>query len=169
VTDTKPGMEGHNRHVYGPRPVAVLLPRLTRAAFRRHSPGSAQLIADWAAVVGPALAQVTMPRRVAAGTLTLACSGPVAIELQHYGPELMTRINAYLGTEAVRQLRFVQTGTAAAASAPPSAPKPSAAAMKRVERAVADLPPGPLRDALAALGRSVVAAPSRSTTTRTST
>ncbi len=162
-------MEGGQRHVYGPRPVAALLLSLTRPAFRRYSSGSAQLMADWAAIVGPALASVTTPRRLTASTLTLACSGPVAIELQHYAPELMARINAHLGTETVRQLRFLQTGVAATAPEPPAAPQPSAAVVKQAERAVADLPPGPLRDALVALGRAVLTPPSRSTATRIST
>ena len=102
-------MDSDERHVYGPRPVGALMPRLTRAAFRRRAPATAQVLADWAAIVGPAIAAVTTPRRLAAGTLTIACAGPIAMELQHLSGEVIARINAHLGSQAVATLRFVQT------------------------------------------------------------
>src|SRR5260370_23329422 len=83
MADTKRDMQGAGepgkqhappadvRHIYGPRPVGALVPRLVRAAFRKRSPATAQVIADWEAIVGPMLAEVTTPRRLAAGTLTL--------------------------------------------------------------------------------------------------
>jgi hypothetical protein len=110
---------------------------------------------DWQAIVGPALVAVTQPRRLAAGTLTLACSGPIALELQHLAPELISRINGYLGRQAVQALRFVQTEPArVAAMAQKPVVNPEAA--KSAAAAVADLPEGPLRDALSALGRAVL-------------
>src|SRR5690242_15088320 len=92
------------RHVYGPRPLGALVPGLVRAAFRKRSPATAQLIADWEAIVGPLLADVATPRRLAAGTLTLACAGPVALELQHLAPALIERINTQLGRAVVERL-----------------------------------------------------------------
>ena len=165
MADTKPDMQGASepgkqnappaeaRHIYGPRPVGALVPRLVRAAFRKRSPATAQVIADWEAIVGPMLAEVTTPRRLAAGTLTLACAGPVALELQHLAPALIERINAQLGRTVVERLRFVQDPRP-----PPPAPRPvPPAANAAAERAVARLPEGPLRDALLALGRAVLA------------
>ena len=102
-------MNSDERFVYGPRPVGALMPRLTRAAFRRRSPATAQVMADWPAIVGPAIATVTTPRRLAAGSLTIACAGPIAMELQHLAGEVIARINAHLGSQAVATLRFVQT------------------------------------------------------------
>jgi hypothetical protein len=101
------------------------------------------------------LAAVSTPRRLAAGTLTIACSGPVAMELQHYATEVISRINTHLGGTTVRTLRFVQTA-AAAPRAPDAAPSPPAVA-EAAESAVAALPEGELRAALAALGRAVLA------------
>jgi len=152
--DTTGGMTMAPRHVYGPRPVSALLPALTHAAFRRRSPAAAQILADWPSIIGPALAAVTTPRRLVAGTLTLACTGPIATELQHLATELIARINGYLGTPTVLALRFVQTA-APPAPAPP-APRITAAASQAAEAAVAGLPGGELRDALAALGRAVL-------------
>ncbi len=139
------------RHVYGPRPLGAVMPRLVRAAFRKRSPATAQVIADWETIVGPRLAAEVAPRRLAAGTLTLACAGPVALELQHLAPALMERINAQLGRAVVQRLRFVQDP--ARRPPPPSRPPANLAA---AERAVAGLPEGPVRDALLALGRAVL-------------
>jgi hypothetical protein len=143
------------RHVYGPRPVAALVPAIVRPAFRRRAPATAQVLADWEAIVGPAVAAVTTPRRLSAGTLTIACSGPVAMELQHLSAALINRINAHLGEIAVRQLRFVQNAVPTPVSLPLPPPGPDIAAAAK--RAVADLPEGGLRDALEALGRAVLA------------
>lgn len=136
-----------------PMPLGNLLPRLTRPAFRKRSPAGAQVMADWAQMVGPALAAVTSPLRLTAGTLTLACAGPVAMELQHLAPELIARINAHLGRVAVERLRFVQASPPAAArAAPPPVDKPLPAQVKSHLDA---LPEGELRDALEKLARGV--------------
>ena len=94
--------------------------------------------------------------RFRAGTLTIACAGPVAMELQHYATELISRINTHLGATAVRSLRFVQTTTVAPRPPPPAPPVPAWVAAA-AETAVAALPEGELRAALAALGRAVLA------------
>ena len=67
------------RFLGGPRPVGALVPALTRPAFKRKSPAGAMIMADWPALVGPAIAAVTQPLRLTQGTLTLACAGPVAM------------------------------------------------------------------------------------------
>ncbi len=136
-------------------PVALgsLIPSLTRPAFRRKSPAGAQLLADWAQVVGPALAAVTSPLRLTAGTLTLACAGPVAMELQHLAPELIGRINGHLGRVTVERLRFVQQTPARARPAAP--PRPAAPLPGAVQDRLAALPEGELRQALENLARGV--------------
>lgn len=113
-------------------------------------------MADWAGIVGPLLASVSAPRRLVAGILTIACSGPVAIELQHYAGELIERINIHLGSPTVRALRFVQT--ALPTPRPAALPaRTSPAVVAASEAAVSALPEGDLREALAALGRAVLA------------
>jgi hypothetical protein len=154
-------MNSDERFVYGPRPVGALMPRLTRAVFRRRSPATAQVMADWPAIVGPAIAAVTTPRRLAAGTLTIACAGPIAMELQHLAGEVIARINGHLGSQAVTALRFVQTPELLAPLAPlPQVPDP--AKIAAVDAAVGALPEGELRGALAALGRAMLMSPNRS-------
>jgi hypothetical protein len=165
VKDTADRMASERRHVYGPRPVAALLPSLTRAAFRRRAPGTAQVVADWGNIVGPALAAVTLPRRLARGTLTIACSGPIAMELQHLSGELIARINTALGAGVVTALRFVQIAPESHLVAPQPR-KPSPQSRARAESAVESLPPGDLRDALTALGRAVFGASEARPSTR---
>lgn len=144
------------RHFAGPQPVGALLPRITRPAFRRRAPAAAQLMADWEAIVGPALAAQTQPRRLAAGTLTVGCAGPVALELGHLATELAGRINAHLGATVVQRLRFVQDLVATPPAPPPAPPAPPPQLVALAEATLAPIPEGPLRDALAALGRAVL-------------
>jgi hypothetical protein len=154
--DTQAGIATKERHVYGPRPVSVLVPALTRAAFRRRAPGAAQVIADWDAIVGPALSNTTTPRRLSGGTLTIACGGPIAMELQHMAGELISRINTHLGVQLVKTLRFEQTMVHPPAVAPPRPVDPAIA--RQVDEAVASVPEETLRTALASLGRAVLSA-----------
>ncbi|HEY2616640.1 MAG TPA: DUF721 domain-containing protein [Acetobacteraceae bacterium] len=154
-------MNSDERHVYGPRPVGALMPRLTRAAFRRRSPATAQVMADWSAIVGPAIAAVTTPRRLSAGTLTIACAGPIAMELQHLAGEVIARINAHLGSRTVTGLRFVQTPELLAPLAALPLP-PDPAKLAAVDAAVDSLPEGELRSALATLGRAMLSSPNQS-------
>jgi hypothetical protein len=142
-----------SRHVYGPRPLGALLPPLTRPAFRKRSPAGAMLMADWATVVGPQLAAVTAPRRLSAGTLTLACAGPVALELAHLAPQLIGRINGQLGRVAVERLRFVQQPGGGPAT--PRRTATPAVLPATVAAAVAAIPGEELRAALAKLARGV--------------
>ena len=154
-------MNGDGRHVYGPRPVGALVSRLTRAAFRRRAPATAQVIADWTAIMGPAIAAVTTPRRLSAGTLTISCAGPIAMELQHLCGEVMARINTHLGSNTVKALRFVQTHEPMKPTAAlPRQPDP--AKLAAVEAALEDLPEGDLRAALASLGRAMATQYNRS-------
>lgn len=139
------------RHVYGPRPVGALIPAVTRPAFRRRNPATAQVLSDWEAIVGPTLAATSTPRRLSGGALTLACMGPAALELQHMSEALVARINAHFGQTVVERIRFVQVAPPPARPAPkPRPPRPAR------EPVLTDVPPGPLHDALMALGRAVL-------------
>lgn len=137
------------RHVYGPRPVGALVPALTRPAFRKRAPGGAQVMADWAEIVGPELSRTTVPRRISGSTLTLACTGPVALELQHLSEEVLARVNSHMGRIVVRRLRFIQDPAPLPAPAPSAPPRD----MPRIE--LPGIPPGPLHDALLALGQRI--------------
>ena len=138
-----------------------MIPALTREAFRKRSPAAAQLIADWPIIVGPELARSTAPKRLVRGVLTIGCAGPVAMELQYLAAELMNRINAHLGASVVTQLKFIQVSMNFPALRAPATVAPAIVAA--AEAAVAHLPDGDLRTALAALGRAVLAGKDGST------
>jgi hypothetical protein len=146
--------EEQKRFLGGPRPLGALVPRLTRPAYKRKSPAGAMIMADWAEIAGPAIAGVSQPLRLTQGTLTLACSGPVAMELQHLAPQLASRINAALGRVAVERFRFVQQAPTGA-SLPKRRPAAPESLPERVESALAGIESPELRAALERLGRGV--------------
>lgn len=155
MASAAPAGKEAERYPYGSRPIAALLPRLTGPAFRRRSPLASRLAADWETIVGPAIAAVTAPLRCRAGVLTIACSGPLALELQHLAPKLIERINIHFGQAIAARLAFRQMpppqGGAPPAEAPPS-PDAEAALAARL----AGLEEGPLREAFASLGRAML-------------
>ncbi len=142
-----PAEAGWERRAYVARGLSELVPGLTRAAYKKRSPAGALLLSDWAAIVGPRLARETEPRRLSGTTLTLACSGPMALELQHVCGTLIERINAHAGRVVVERVRFVQ----APVSAPGVPVRRRVVAAERVE-GVED---GPLNDALARLRAAI--------------
>ncbi|MDR3534293.1 MAG: DUF721 domain-containing protein [Rhodopila sp.] len=158
--DTHKGMAGQARFVYGPRALGSLLPDVTRQTYRKHNSASAHIVADWEIIVGPKVASMTVPRRLDRGVLTIACAGPVAMELHYVGVEMINRINTHLGGQPVHSLKFTQAGMPR--KPPPIHPSPPEAILE-AEAAVADLPDGELKSALAALGRVVIGRSKHST------
>jgi hypothetical protein len=126
---------------------------LTRPVLRRLHPGAAQVMAEWENLVGPGLASRTTPRALDRGTLTIACAGPVAMELTMLAPQVMARINAGLGRVAVTKLRFLQAKTAA--PPPPKLPATPVALPAPMAAKLDSMPEGPLREALAKLAQGV--------------
>jgi hypothetical protein len=151
--DMPNGMAGPARFVYGPRPLGNLVPSITRQTFRKHNPASAQIVADWDIIVGPKVAAMTVPRRLDRGVLTIACAGPAAMDLHYMAIEVINRINTHLGGQPVHTLKFTQAGMPR--KPPPTRPSPPEA-VHEAQEAVAGLPDGELKDALAALGRVVI-------------
>ncbi len=138
------------RRAYVARGLSELVPGLTRAAYKKRSPAGALLMSEWAAIVGPRLALETEPRRLSGTQLTIACSGPMAMELQHLSGTLIERINTHAGRRLVDRLRFVQDTVS-----PPTAPVPRRQVAPQPVGGIAD---GPLNDAL---GRLLAAIRSR--------
>ena len=158
--DTRTGMTGQPRFVYGPRALASLVPDVARPVFRKHNPASAQVLADWEIIVGPKMASMTVPRRLDRGVLTISCAGPAAMDLHYMGVEVINRINTHLGGQPVHSLKFTQAGMPRKALPPPPLPPE---AILEADAAVAGLPDGDLKSALAALGRVVIGRSKHST------
>jgi len=143
-----------DKRSYGMRPLAALVPQIARPVFQKRAPASAQLLADWDEIVGPELAKVSYAKRFAAGTLTIACTGVVALELQHRVELLRARINGALGRVLVDRIKFVQEAPRTEQRA---APRP---ARQSAVPTIVGIPEGPLRDALEALGKALSSAKS---------
>jgi hypothetical protein len=138
------------RRSFAPRGIAALLAPVLRPAFRKRAPAAAQLLADWPMLAGPQLAARAAPVKFAAGTLTLACSGPVAMELQLSAPAIIQRLNLGLGSAMVERLRFMRQTPALAGAVP-------GLARRQFERVAPpeNLPDGALGEALAKLYQGV--------------
>jgi hypothetical protein len=133
---------------YAPRGISAVLAPVLRPAFRKRAPAAAQLLADWPALAGPELAARAAPIKFAAGTLTLACTGPTAMELQLNAQTVINRLNLGLGNAMVERLRFVQQA--------PNIPATTERAPSRAPLAPpADLPAGELGEALARLYQGI--------------
>jgi hypothetical protein len=145
------------------RPIAVELPKLVGKPLGRRGFGEGGLIAEWPAVVGGEIARQSAPLKLSfprgerrGGTLTLRVIGAFAIELQHLAPQLIERINNYLGYAAVTRLKLEQGRL-------PRRRKPGllqpAPLVPKEEAALATTLTGigdtGLREALDALGRAV--------------
>jgi hypothetical protein len=133
---------------YAPRGIAALLAPVVRPAFRKRAPAAAHLLADWDSLAGPQLAALAAPIKFAGGTLTLACTGPAAMELQHLAPQIIARLNQAVGQAMVERLRFIQQAPSITPSKPiatPGKPLPPPD----------NLPQGPLGEALARLYQGI--------------
>lgn len=159
-----------NRGGFGLRALGETVAALTRPIIGRRGIARGALIADWATIVGERLAASSQPERIAyaakrssEGTLHLrVASGGLAMELQHFEPVLIERINAYFGYPAVARVKLIQgpLPLPAGGKPPPVPPPPrvlGAAEQAALEAQLADIADPELRQALAGLGCAVLA------------
>ena len=138
---------------------------LIKQLDERFGAGPETLQARWREIVGENLAartepvKLSRPRNGAGGVLELKVDGPAATLIQHQAPELLMRVNLFLGAGSVERLRVVQgvVKRAQAAQARRRRVQPLDAGLEAelvasVERA----PEGPLKAALIRLGREVL-------------
>jgi hypothetical protein len=147
--------------------IAAQVPRMTREALKRRGTAFATLVAEWPNIVGPEIASYCLPEKLSApppppkgvdaprqaGTLSLRVGSGMAMELQHLAPQLMERINSFVGYRAVERLRFVQgplPGTAEPPAPPPPPLTPDEAA--RLDSLVESVADPDLRQSLRRLG-----------------
>jgi hypothetical protein len=145
------------------RPIAAELMPLIGKPMGRRGFAEGGLIAHWPAVVGEEIARATAPLKISfprgerrEGTLTLRVAGAHATEIQHLVPQILERINGYLGYGAIARLKLEQGRL----------PKPRPPAMREtgplrpeeqaaLDAAVTRIGDPELRRALDALGRAV--------------
>jgi len=145
------------------RAVGQELPRVAGRALGKRGLGEAHLLSDWASVVGTELAAETLPVKLAFppgerrnGTLRLRVTSAAALAVQHREPQIIERINGFLGYPAVQRLALVQgplPGDAPARPAPPRPLTPEEA--RRLDGRLAQVPDSGLKSALHRLGAAI--------------
>lgn len=143
------------------RGLAAILPKVTRHALGRQGLAEAGLIADWPEIIGPRLADCCLPIKLSfppgervGGTLAVRVMGAMALELQHYEPQVLERVNTYFGYRAVSRLRILQ-GTVPRQTSSTPGHAPTIAADPIVLSLTNDVADDRLRAALAAFGTAL--------------
>lgn len=133
-----------------------------------------EVVARWAAIVGPEIAAVAAPVKLQAprakssdpdaaperATLTLRVEGAFALEIQHRSHEIIERVNAHLGWPCVGQIKIRQGAVVPANARPARRAPPAATEAERVaaRAAAASVDDPELAEALARLGEAALAA-----------
>jgi hypothetical protein len=148
-----------------PPPAGRALGKLVRELDGRFGQGASALAARWREVVGEDIARRTEPVKLVKGrnggpsSLEIRVAGPSAAIIQHKAHEILARVNLFLGAEAVQKLRIVQGPLHRTETAPPPRRRATpldAAAEAKLAAELDGAPDGKLKDALLALGRSVL-------------
>ena len=134
-----------------PRAIAATLPKITKATLQKHGRAYGTIVAEWTAIVGASVAESSLPEKLAGGVLTVRVAGGAAMELQHRMPQVLERINSYIGSQAVQRLRLIQAPVARRGRRPlPPAEPPE---NPRIESEVSGVADPELRRRLSRFGR----------------
>jgi hypothetical protein len=147
-----------------PRPLSDLLRRTLNDAFAKQGFASTELVTRWPEIVGADIAahsepeKIQWPRPVGGtmpepGTLMLRVEGPTAVEVQHLSRVILERVNAFLGWQAVGELRLRQAPLTRRTRAKPAPPDREEEA--RIAATLSEIVDDDLRAALARLGAAV--------------
>ena len=156
------------RPQHRPPPVAGRgLRRLLKDLDDKFGQGPGALQARWREIVGVDIAKrtepvkLTKPRGGGPSALEIRVSGASAALIQHQAPEIVARVNLFLGAGTVNKLRIVQgplrnlTGGTTKPARRRTAPL-DAAQEAELAQGLASAPDGPLKAALLNLGRGVL-------------
>ena len=158
---TLAGDVGQRERRPGFRAVGDAVARIARPIAAARGGGAlARLKTEWAAIVGPELAGISWPEALGRdGGLKLRCTPAYALDLQHCTPLVLERINLFFGRAAVSRIAIVQGPLPLAPPPPPPLPPAelSAAQQRDLDISLGNIENPELRDALARLGRTLLA------------
>jgi hypothetical protein len=101
-------------------PVSDLAAAILDPVLRKRAGISIGLVQSWEEIAGPRLAGLSRPEKIQwprrmheddpfePAVLVIACSGMAALHLQHETGEIIARVNAFLGFNAIGRIRIVQ-------------------------------------------------------------
>jgi hypothetical protein len=149
---------------FGMRTLSSFVPELTEKSLSKHGGSLALVIQNWQEIVGPEYSRYALPMALKFagptqhnGTLHIQVDGPAAVELQYQLPQIIQRVNGFLGFQAVAQVRMVQAPL-------PQSPRPvilnaskplDTAAHNELKKETELLPDGDLKSVLNDLGKWV--------------
>ena len=154
-----------------PVPVSDLASAILDPVLRKRAGVSIGLVQSWEEIAGPRLAAHSSPEKIAwprhkgendpfePATLVIACEGYAALRLQHETGEIIARVNAFLGFNAIGRVKIVQKPV----RKPTGRVKPrlrplSPAEEAKIARTVGGIEDEELRASLERLGRTIAGA-----------
>jgi hypothetical protein len=151
-----------------PVPVSDLASAILDPVLRKRAGVSIGLVQSWEEIAGPRLSTHTQPERIVwprrmneddpfqPATLVIACEGFAALAVQHETGEIIGRVNAFLGFNAVGRIKIVQRPVRKAAGKPKPRLRPvSAAEEAKIAKTVEGVEDPGLRASLEKLGRTI--------------
>jgi hypothetical protein len=166
MTESNPSQRRRNA-----QSIAELVSRVIDPVTKKRGFATADLIAAWPEVAGARFAPFTRPVKItwprgeandgATGIMTLNVEGPAAILVQHELGQILERVNAFLGYQAVGQIRIVQAPVSQNHKRARSRGEPVLAAEdeQKLASATGGVADDGLRAALERLGRGVLGRP----------
>lgn len=168
VNDT--GKSRKKKHRKGVRPLADLIGATLDPICARRGFGSASLLSWWPDIVGPDYEESTFPESIhwpkrydqrgadaSTATLTVRVMPSHALFFQHEVPQVLERINQFLGYQAIGRVRIVQGEI----SRPESDPRPKLRPLSDTESAeldarLTDISETDLQSSLKRLGAAIL-------------
>ncbi len=97
----------------GPSVVGRHLRSVATSINKRFGFATGYIVENWREIVGPEFADHVFPERLSSsksGTnvLRIRVPGPLAVQVQHHIPEILSRINRHYGYDAVTDIKIVQ-------------------------------------------------------------
>jgi hypothetical protein len=102
----------------GPPRIGQFVPKIAKEANKRFGFSEPHILNYWSDIVGERLARLASPEKLSrpngreanspGGILTIRVSGPLGLDIQHMEPQILERINAYYGFQAVSRLHIVR-------------------------------------------------------------
>jgi hypothetical protein len=152
-----------------PVPVSDVATGILDPVLRKRAGISIGLVQSWDEIVGPRLAAASRPEKIQwprrmneddpfePAVLVVACEGMAALHLQHETGEIVSRVNAFLGFNAVGRVRIVQKPLTHPAGKPKPALRPLSGSEKaKLSGIVAPVEDEGLRASLERLGATVL-------------
>ena len=135
--------------------------RLLRPSAKQFGFAVTDMLLAWSDIVGADLARRALPEKLSrsadGAVLTIRAHGPAALEIQHDGPRILERLNAFLGGQAIVRIK-VHQGDLALLEAPREARTRALDPVKalEIEQRSETVGDEKLKAALIRLGRAVL-------------